>query len=129
MIDHCDWPFGILLRLIKDYSVPIISFTYTTPIATKIFNYKKVLQDFIIDDFKSKSPDCTRATCPFIYNPTGHVITVDLNMIKKASKRDVFAKMPEYRELKSINWKYNFKILMDYVENYARYWSKRENKT
>ena len=35
-------------------SVPIISYTYTTPIATKIFNYKKVWHDLNIDDFNSK---------------------------------------------------------------------------
>ena len=41
----------------KDHSLPKISYTYTAPIANKIFNYKKVLQDLNIDDFKSKPPD------------------------------------------------------------------------
>jgi hypothetical protein len=58
----------------RDQSVPIILYTYTTPIATKIFKYKKVLQDL-----KSKPPDCTCASSPFIYNPAGH-ITGDLNI-------------------------------------------------
>jgi hypothetical protein len=95
----------------KDQSVPIISYTYTKPIATKIFNYKRVLQNLDIDDFKSKPPDCTCASSQFTYNPAGHVIT--------GSK---------YREPKSINWKYNFKILMDSVEDYARQWAKREKE-
>jgi hypothetical protein len=30
--------------------------------------------------------------------------------------------------LKSINWKRNFKILMDSVEDYARQWAKREKE-
>ena len=34
--------------------------------------------------------------------------------------RDVFANGPKYREPKSINCKHNFKIIMDYVEDYAR---------
>jgi hypothetical protein len=29
---------------------------------------------------------------------------------------------------KSINWKYNFKILMDSVADYARQWAKREKE-
>jgi hypothetical protein len=33
---------------------------------------------------------------------------------------------PKYREPKSMNWKHNFKILMDSVEDYARQWAKRE---
>jgi hypothetical protein len=33
---------------------------------------------------------------------------------------------PKYREPKSMNWKHNFKILMNSVEDYARQWAKRE---
>jgi hypothetical protein len=43
----------------KDQCVPIISYVYTRPIASKYFNYKHVLHDLNIDDFKSKPPDCT----------------------------------------------------------------------
>ena len=50
----------------KDQSKPILSHTSTTPIATKIFNYKKVLYDLNIDDIKSKPPDCTCASSTFI---------------------------------------------------------------
>jgi hypothetical protein len=32
----------------------------------------------------------------------------------------------KYPEPKSINWKDNFKIIMDSVEDYARQWTKRE---
>ena len=63
---------------------------------------------------------------PFIYNPIGHVITGDLKIINNISLREVFDKGPTYREPKSINWKHDFKILMDSVENYARQWAKRE---
>ena len=35
----------------------------------------------------------------------------------------MFAKGP-----KSINWKHNFEILMDSVEDYARQWAKREKE-
>jgi len=35
----------------------------------------------------------------------------------------MFAKGP-----KSINWKHNFKILMDSVQDYARLWAKREKE-
>jgi hypothetical protein len=87
-----------------------------------------VLRDLNIDDFKSKPPDCTCASSPFIYNPTGHVITGDLKIINNTSLQEVFAKGPKYREPKSINWKHNSKILMDSVEDYARQWGKREKE-
>jgi hypothetical protein len=35
---------------------------------------------------------------------------------------------PKYREPKSINWKHNFKIFIDSVEDYARQWEKREKE-
>ena len=63
-----------------------------------------------------------------MYNPTGHVITGDLNIVTDLSLRNVLAKGPKYREPKSINWKHNFKILMDSVEDYARQWAKREKE-
>ena len=110
----------------KDQCVPIISHVYTRPIASTCFNKKHVLHNLNIDGFKSMPPDCTCTSSPFIYNPTGHVITGDLKVINNTSLREVFAKWPKYREPKSINWKHNFKILMDSVEDYARQWAKRE---
>jgi hypothetical protein len=70
--------------------------------------------------FKAKPPDYTCASSPFIYNPTGHVVTGNLKIINNTSLRDVFAKGSKYREPKSINSKHNFKILMNSVENYAK---------
>jgi hypothetical protein len=40
----------------------------------------------------------------------------------------VFAKGPKYHEPKSINWKHNFKILMNSVKDYARQWAKHEKE-
>jgi hypothetical protein len=33
---------------------------------------------------------------------------------------------PKFREPQNINWKHNFNIIMDAVEDYARRWIKRE---
>ena len=99
----------------KDQSVPLISYAYIIPIASTNFNYKHVLHDPNLDDFKSKPPDCICASSPFIYNATDHVISGDLKMSNNTSLRDVFAKAHKYREPKSINWKHSLKILMDYA--------------
>jgi len=40
----------------------------------------------------------------------------------------VVAKSPKYHELKSINWKHNFKILMDSTKDYGRQWAKRDRE-
>ena len=97
-------------------------YVYARQIASK-FLITNMCCVISIYDFKSKPPDCTYASSPFIYNPTGYVITGDLKIINNTSLREVFAKGP-----KSINWKHNFKILMNSVENYARQWAKREKE-
>ena len=68
------------------------------------------------------------ASSPFIYNPAGHVINGDLEIINNTALRDLFAKGSKYREPKSINWKHNLKIFMDSVEDYARQWEKCEKE-
>ena len=49
-------------------------------------------------------------------------------MIDNENIRKILTKGPNYREPQSINWKYNFKLLMDSVEDYARKWTKREKE-
>jgi len=96
-------------------------------LATKIFNYQHMLH-LNIDDFKSILNFKTCASSSFIYNPADHVITGDLKIINDTSLQDVFTKGPKYREPKSINWKHNFRILMDSIEDYARQREKREKE-
>jgi hypothetical protein len=50
---------------------------------------------------------------PFQYNPSGHVITGYLNIIQHESLRKVISHGPKFREPQHINWKHNFKIIMD----------------
>ena len=60
------------------------------------------------------------------YNLSGHVIIGDLNIIQHESLRKMISRGPNFREPQHINWKHNFKIIMDVVEDYARRWIKRE---
>ena len=57
-----------------------------------------------------------------------HSYIIRLATLSRMTLREVFAKWTKYREPKSINWKHNFKILMDSVEDYARQWAKREKE-
>jgi hypothetical protein len=63
---------------------------------------------------------------PIHINMADIAITGDLKIINNTSLQDVFTTNPKYREPKSINWTHNFKILMDFVKDYARQWTKRE---
>ena len=110
----------------KNQSVPIVSYSYTNSIGRKIFNYKEALQDINIEEYLKNPLTCDCSHSPFQYNPSGHVITGDLNIIQHESLRKVISHGPKFREPQHINWKHNFKIIMDAVEDYARRWIKRE---
>jgi len=51
-----------------------------------------------------------------------------MGIIDNENLRKILAKDPKYRETQSINWKYNFKLLMDFVENCTRKWTKPEKE-
>ena len=110
----------------KNQSVPIVSYSYTNSIGRKMFNYKEALQDINIEEYLKNPLTCDCSHSPFQYNPSGHVITGDLNIIQHESLRKVISHGPKFREPQHINWKHNFKIIMDAVEDYARRWIKRE---
>jgi len=78
------------ILMLNEQTVPIFSHVYTTPIATNIFNFKHVLQDLNIDDFKSNHHDWTCASSLFTFNPVDHVITGDLNTIYQQSQALVY---------------------------------------
>ena len=86
------------------------------------------LRDLDSKDLKSKPPDCSCSTSPFKYGPIGHVITGDLNLVDNRKLKNILAKGPKFREPQPINWKYNFKLLMDSVEDYARRWAAKEKE-
>ena len=104
----------------KNQSVPIVSYSYTNSIGRKIFNYKEALQDINIEEYLKNPLTCDFSHSPFQYNPSGHVITGDLHIIQHESLRKVISHGPKFREPQHINWKHNFKIIMDAVEDYAR---------
>jgi hypothetical protein len=111
---------------IKNQSFPIVSYSYTNSIGLKIFTYKETLQNINIEEYLKNPLTCDCSHSPFQCNPFGHVITGDLNIIQHESLQKVISHGPKFREPQHINWKHNFKIIMDAVENYARRWIKRE---
>ena len=50
----------------------------------------------------------------------------DLSKIDNENLRKIIGKGPKYHDPQTINWKYNFKVLMDSVEDYTRKGTTRE---
>ena len=87
---------------------------------------KKVLQCLDITDLLNNPPTCSCTTSSFIYCPVGHVVTGDINIVRNDDLKHVIEKGPKFREPQSFNWRQNFNIIMDSVEDYARRWAKHE---
>ena len=66
-----------ILPYFKDKPITIISYSYTSTIASNIFNYKRLLQNLEIEDFNAISPKCTCTNSPFKYGPSSQVVTGD----------------------------------------------------
>ena len=47
-----------------------------------MFNYKEALQDINIEEYFKNPLTCDCSHSPFQYNPSGQVITGDLNIIQ-----------------------------------------------
>ena len=109
-----------------DREPPTICYKYNSSIATKIFNYNQVVNNFDSSTFDIGHPDCDCNNSSFTYAPSGHVFTGDLNIIPDEKLKQLIRRGPKYREQKPINWSVCKKILMDAIEEYGKKWCKRE---
>ena len=82
---------GMVSSYFKYQSVPTISYRYASSNALKIFNYRRILQDFSINNLNAKPPDCSCHNYPFKYSPAYHVITGDGNITDKENIRKILA--------------------------------------
>ena len=105
---------------------PIISYTYTKTIASKIFNFSSTLLDLDYHQFHNNPSPCECNTSSHLYEPYGHVITGDLSIIPNSKLRDLIAKGPKYREPCKVDWDKNLSLLCEAVDQYALQWAKRE---
>lgn len=83
---------------------PLISYSGSWPIVPKLFNYKQALQDLTTDDLISHASDRDCASSHFPYDPAGHVITGDLNIVKNNKLKESLSKGPKFREPQSFSW-------------------------
>ena len=101
--------------------------SYSRSIASKLFNYKQCLQNWRFTNHEYDSPPCSCSSSQFLYQPAGHIVTGDLNIVDNTCLRDLISKGPKYREPQKFSWKYDFKLIMDSIEEYARSWAKQED--
>jgi len=99
------------------------SYRYTTTIAGKIFNYRRVVDQL---DQKQGAADMEwNCSSNYWYEPCGHVVTGDLSIIRDVKQRNLIKKGPMYREQNNIDWKVNARNCKEAVSKYMRKWASR----
>ena len=98
---------------------PIVSYTYTTTIAGKIFNNRKVVNELNMD-CGTAGMVCSCNSSRYKYESCGHVVTGDLSIIKDVKLRNLISKGPTYREQNNIDWRVNLKNCKAAVSRYAK---------
>ena len=73
----------------KEKEPPIISYTYTKTIASKIFSFSSTLADLDYHQFHYNPSQCECKTSSHLYQLYGHVIKGDLPIIPNSKLRDL----------------------------------------
>ena len=110
----------------RDKEPPIVSYEYTSTVASKLFNFSPALSNLNVSEYFSNPQTCQCKESKFCYEPHGHVITGDLRVIENAKLRELVAKGPKYREPNRVNWKATETMFLESIDLYTKNWSKRE---
>ena len=104
---------------------PILSYTYKKPTRGMIFNYTSITTDMDINNSSPLSCNCNNSK--FRYEPSGHIITGDLNIVQDREVKSFLQKGPKYRPPSKIDWKECRSIIDKALNSYCKKWIKREN--
>ena len=110
----------------RDKEPPIVSYEYTSTVASKIFHFAPALSNLNVSEYLSNPQTCQCKESKFCYEPHGHVITGDLRVIENSRLRKLVAKGPTYRVPNRVNWKATETIFLEFIDLYAKNWSKGE---
>ena len=77
---------------------PIVSYEYTSTVASKLFNFAPTLSNLNVSEYLSNPQTCQCKESKLCHEPHGHDITGDLRVIENAKLRELVAKGQKYRE-------------------------------
>ncbi len=101
-----------------------VVYQYEPPISQKLFNYSKTLKA-ISDNSLIQLPNCSCSNSQFLYGPSSHVITGNLNIIEDNKLRELFLKGSKYRLPKPIYWQDVEKSTFTAIDKYVNYLSRK----
>ena len=109
-------------HLMEESDVPMVVYSLSQPIRSKVFNYKKFVKDLDLDTFcrdvKSIPCHCKKYDTMFVDKNCKHVLTGNLNIIKNNKLRKLLSKGPKYREPVAIDWNMAMCVIIPALDSY-----------
>lgn len=81
----------------------IISYKLAPPVSLRLQNYSSFLSKFNVNMLNTVLRNCSCASSEFIYQPAGHVITGNLNIVNNHKLRQLFQRGTKYRVANEID--------------------------
>jgi hypothetical protein len=104
---------------------PMVVYTLTKPIRSKIFNYKTFVEDLKVEEFIS-NPEMFPCNChssKFKNGDHNHIISGDIRIIPNNKLRKLISKGPKYREALKINWTSAKETILVSLDECIKNWS------
>ena len=100
-------------------NIPMVTYTLSKPIYSKLFNHKKFVSEVNIEDFVEDNNiyPCHCENSPFKDKDHGHIITGDLRIVTNNKLRKIISKGPKYRLPMSIKWDQAKTSLINSINN------------
>ena len=93
---------------LSDNDIPMVVYSLSQPIRSKVLNYKKFVKDLDLDRFKEDNSiikcNCQNYSADFLNPDRKHILTGNLQIIKCNKLRKLLSKGPKYREPTEIKW-------------------------
>ena len=108
----------------KNIESPIISYCYNKPVRSSIFNYNKLVSQFNLDTEIPTSCNCLHSK--ICYEPVGHIVTGNFEMLGNRKLIDIFSKGPKFRLPLPIDFILCCEEIEGALDLYINAWCKRE---
>ena len=112
-------------QFLNNREPPMVNYTYTRNISGRIFNQRSVVENLDLAR-GTEGMSCNCSDSRYCYEPVGHVVTVDLTIIKDAKLRSLVEKGLSYREQNYIDWNVNKRLCKEAVAKFKQRWSSKE---
>ena len=108
-------------------SVPTVIFTRSSAIGSKMFNYKKTIEDLDTKTWDPKKHKCDCLQSKHCDPKHQHIVTGNLEIFTNKKLRSLLTKGPKFREANKIDWTKTYISIRKGIVECQKTWCNREN--